>query len=159
MSQPGSNANVQPAGTRGEARASSTVSWWTQATLDIQGLRDEMTADLYAGTLNLLESRSARVAELEASLEAARRDQADADRVVAELGALLPAGTKVTVTSGTTRDGARIAVALLEQQGAVEVAEEARLEAWLRERTGAAEARVLHVPPAEPTAPSEAGPP
>ncbi len=131
----------------------------TQATLDIQGLRDEMTADLYAGTLKLLESRSARVAELEASLEAARRDQADADRVVAELGALLPAGTKVTVTSGTTRDGARIAVALLEQQGAVEVAEEARLEAWLRERTGAAEARVLHVPPAEPTAPSEAGPP
>lgn len=117
--------------------------------IDVEGLRQAMTEDLYAGTLQLLERREAQVAALEARLRETERSQAEGAAISAELSALLPDAVAVTVTEGRRAERA-VVVALVEQGAPIPTDALSRLEGWLRARTGADEARVLQVAPPAP---------
>ncbi len=117
--------------------------------IDVEGLRQAMTEDLYEGTLRLLERREAQVAALEARLGEAERTQAEGEAISGELAALVPEAVAVTVTEG--RRGEReVVIALVEQEAALSTDELSRLEGWLRARASVDDARILRVPPTPP---------
>lgn len=117
--------------------------------IDVEGLRQAMTEDLYEGTLRLLERREAQVATLEARLAEAERSHADGAAISVELAALLPEAAAVAVTTGRRAEH-DVVVALVEQEAPLSTEELSRLEGWLRTRASADEARVLRVSPTSP---------
>lgn len=125
------------------------VNQSTPEELDVEGLRQTMTEDLYEGTLRVLERRDAQVAALEARLAEAERSRGRGEVISTELAALLPDADGVTVAEGV-RAERDVIIALVERDEPLPGEEQARLEAWLRTRAGADEARVLQVPPRAP---------
>lgn len=121
------------------------ISQHVPTPLDLEGLRQKVSDELYRNTVHLLDARTSQLAELEAQIATMKTSQATAKAVAAELRSLMGGSGETVITTGVQDDGTALVVALVQQNTVP--ADLVRLEAWLQQRTGAGRAIILIRPP------------
>lgn len=123
--------------------------------VDVGALKAGIGAELQQATLRAIGDRDARIAGLEAQLAAAQRAGDPLDALSTDLAVAFPELAPAVVTEGappgaaTGPEGGPVLFVLSPRVGELSPADRARLDAWLRARTGAARVGLWEAPVSE----------
>lgn len=121
--------------------------------MDIAGLRQDLTQDLYQSTLALLQERDDHIASLEAVLDTEQELDARLRSLAPEIRAMFPGTASIGITTGTFQgedgQGERALVVVLERETPLAPGVRQQLDAWLPVRSGFERIAVMETAPVQ----------